>query len=424
MEAVFDGQGMFGFRQPGRGDETVRLLTILVFSLIVLTTFVLAVAWEFRLADEFLRETTLTRPVALSDRWQQVLGSTAFVLLALVFPFWISYRAAGEQRRLISRLRQAAHVFESTTDGVMITDANGRIEAVNQAFTDITGFKAGEVLGKNPRLLNSERQDDRFYEDLWEELIRDGRWQGEIWNRRKSGELFPVWESISAIRDDKGRVTHYVAILSDISALKRADERLTHLAHFDPLTDLPNRVLFQDRLGHALDHARRRGGRVGLLFIDLDGFKAVNDALGHATGDRLLREVAQRLRSCVRQCDTVARLSGDEFTVILEGLLVREHVMPIVQNIVEGLAVGYGIDGQEIRVTASVGVSFYPDDGREVNTLMQKADAAMYQAKEAGGNDFQPRTLPASIVPSGHASQQAVPMRHAMQERAQVGERL
>lgn len=378
----------------------MRSRTLWVFALILLTTFLLHLLWEFRLRDLVVDRL----PAPPNHHWANVWASIGFTLAALIVPLWLTLRADRDGEELLSQLRQAAKVFESTTDGAMITDVDGRIQAVNRAFLDITGYKEQEVLGQNPRLLNSRRQDQGFYDAVWDALRKTGRWEGEICNRRRSGELFPAWEAISAIRDDKGCVTHYVAVISDISALKRADERLRHLAHYDALTNLPNRVLFDDRLRHAMEHAQRTGHKVAVLFIDLDGFKRVNDALGHAIGDRLLQRVAKRLRGCVRKSDTVARLSGDEFTVTLETLLDREQAMRVARKVVAALNRVFVLDGHRLKVTASLGISVYPDDADNVDRLLNMADTAMYEAKGHGGNNY--RTSPHNTaVPDDAAAQ-------------------
>jgi PAS domain S-box-containing protein len=225
-----------------------------------------------------------------------------------------------EQKRVELRLRQAATVFENTSEGVMITGPDQRIVAVNQAFARITGYSEEEVKGRMPSLLRSGRHDDDYYRRMWSTLTDTGRWQGEIWNRRKDGVEYPEWLNISVVRDDAGAVINYIGVFSDISSIKQARDRLEYTAHHDALTGLPNRLLFRDRLEQALTMARRAGTRVALLFVDLDRFKLINDTLGHEAGDLLLQAVAQRLVGCMREEDTVARMGGDEFVVIQKGI--------------------------------------------------------------------------------------------------------
>lgn len=390
----------------------MRRLTLWVFALILLTTFLLQLVWEFHLKDLLIDGL----PAVRARHWDNVWASTGLTLAALIVPLWLTLRAERRREERIGHLHQTAKVFESTTDGAMITDVDGTIQAVNRAFLDITGYREQEVLGQNPRLLNSDRQDRGFYDGVWDAIRKTGRWEGEICNRRRSGEIFPAWEAISAIRDNKGGVTHYVAVISDISALKRADERLRHLAHYDALTDLPNRVLFEDRLRHAMEHARRTRHKVAVLFIDLDGFKRVNDTIGHAIGDRLLQRVAKRLLECVRECDTVARLSGDEFTVTLESLPDREQALTVAKKIVAALSRAFVLDGHRLAVTASVGISVYPDDADNVDRLLSMADTAMYEVKGHGGNNCRLSpydTAAAGAATARHARAQDVSLRRA-----------
>ncbi|GAB4347771.1 MAG: hypothetical protein Kow006_07860 [Gammaproteobacteria bacterium] len=299
------------------------------------------------------------------------------------------YSDISEQRRAEERLRQAATVFDSSHEGVIITDAAGKIIAVNPAFTEITGYTEAEVLGRTPSLLKSGRHDQGFYREMWAAIEKHGFWRGEIWNRSKNGDIHPVWETISQVRDEKGAVTHYVAVFSDISTVKESEEMLEYLAHHDPLTELPNRLLFTSRLEHALARAKRERNCLGVLFVDLDLFKNINDSLGHPVGDTLLCAVAERLKSLVREQDTVARLGGDEFTVLLEDLDEPEMAGAVAAKLVEQLAEPYHIEGQELHVTASIGISLGPADGDDTATLLRNADAAMYQAKENGRSGYQ-----------------------------------
>lgn len=297
-------------------------------------------------------------------------------------------RDISERRRLEDRMHLYSLVFDTTSEAVLITDAEQRIVAVNPAFIDITGYTQDEVLGRTPRLLSSGRQDASFYARMWACLSGTGRWQGEIWNRRKDGHIYPEWQSISAVRDAAGRVTHYVAIFSDISERKATEERMRHLAQHDPLTNLPNRVLMQDRLQQALSAADRTGARVALMVIDLDRFKNVNDSLGHTAGDELLRGVAKRLQAALRQGDTVCRLGGDEFVVIIPAVWSPGEVATLAERLLSTLAGTFQLCGHNLQVTPSIGVSVFPDDGTDIDTLMRNADTAMYQAKEMGRNGY------------------------------------
>ncbi len=291
--------------------------------------------------------------------------------------------------RAEERLRQAATVFESTREGVMITDVEGAIIAVNSAFTEVTGYAEAEVLGKNPRMLQSGRHGADFYREMWAAIHQAGYWRGEIWNRRKNGDMFPEWQTISTVRDEAGRVTHYVSVFSDISRVKQSEEKLEYLAHHDPLTGLPNRLLFSARIEHALERVHRERHCVAILFIDLDRFKNINDSLGHPVGDALLIEVGRRLRALVRSEDTVARLGGDEFTLLLEQLPDTQRAGVIAAKVVDAFAEPFVVEGREMHVSASIGISISPDDGEDGATLLRNADAAMYQAKSRGRNGYQ-----------------------------------
>jgi len=286
-------------------------------------------------------------------------------------------------------LRLAEKVFENTFEGIMITDPHNVIESVNPAFTFITGFQAREVIGKTPALLASGKHDAEFYRRMWDEMCTAGHWQGEIWNRRKNGEIFPEWLTINEIRNSAGAVSNYVAIFSDITERKAAEDHVRHLAHHDALTDLPNRMLFAERLNHAIAHAHRSQQQITVMFLDLDRFKLINDTLGHSVGDRLLQTTAQRLTDCVREDDTVARMGGDEFTILIENITDPSNLPSLAQKIISALSQPIMLDGHEIVVTTSIGISVYPNDGEQSETLIKHADAAMYLAKEKGRNNFQ-----------------------------------
>jgi diguanylate cyclase (GGDEF)-like protein/PAS domain S-box-containing protein len=295
----------------------------------------------------------------------------------------------SERKRDEDRLRQAATVFANTNDAIMVTDPDRNVVAVNQAFTRITGFAAEEVMGRNPRFQKSGRQDEAFYQEMWRTLEASGQWQGEIWNQRKNGEIYPAWENISVVKDEQGRAVNYISIFSDISTVKEAEERMTRLAHHDALTDLPNRLLFTARLDQALEREKRRGHKIGLLLLDLDRFKLVNDTLGHAVGDRLLQVVAQRLKRCVRAADTVARLGGDEFIIILDEIAHAQDAALVATKISDELAEPITLDGRQVVTSASIGISIYPDDVQSAQDLVKAADAAMYRAKERGRHTFE-----------------------------------
>jgi len=292
------------------------------------------------------------------------------------------------RRKTEERLRQSAKVFESTADGVSITDAAGNMIAVNRAFTVITGYTEAEALGRNPRILKSGRHDKLFYKAVWNSIAQAGSWSGEIWNRRKNGEIYPEWLTISSVTDDTGKLTNYVGVFSDISQIKQSEAERERLAHFDPLTELPNRLLFNARLDHAIQRAERDDSLLTLLFIDLDRFKNINDALGHPAGDRVLQDVARRLSNCGRVEDTVSRLGGDEFAMALEGQGSATQASGMADKLLAALTLPFDLDGQAVFVGASIGISIYPADGKDAATLLKNADAAMHQSKDDGRNTF------------------------------------
>ena len=293
-------------------------------------------------------------------------------------------RELNENRRTVSRLMST--VFENASEGVMITAPDTTIISVNAAFSAVTGYSEEEVIGQHPSLLRSERQDDLFYAHMWQEITRFGQWRGELWNRNHEGEDYLEWLSVVAVKDSSGEVSHYVGIFSDITSEKESEERLLYLAHYDQLTGLPNRILFSDRLHQAIAQAKREQLQVAVMFLDLDGFKAVNDTLGHNSGDELLRQVAQRLTVCLRAVDTVARFGGDEFTIVITAIEGTDDVIRVAKKITQEIARPYEIDGVLASVTTSIGISFYPDDGKDPSVLIHQADNAMYHAKRHGKN--------------------------------------
>ncbi|MDM8565977.1 PAS domain S-box protein [Candidatus Halobeggiatoa sp. HSG11] len=285
--------------------------------------------------------------------------------------------------------RLAVTVFETTTEGIIVTDANNNIIMVNPAFTLITGYKKEEVIGKTPDILRSGDHTSRFYQDMWNSLKKIDKWQGELWNRRKNGEVYIEWLSISTIRNTNNEITQYVAIFDDITERKQAEELIWHQAHHDALTDLPNRTLFVDRLSQTIQVAKRRNEKLAVMFIDLDRFKQVNDTLGHKIGDCLLQETSKRLQQGVREFDTVARLGGDEFTIIINNFDEYLCVKNIAETLLNSLSSPFFIENNKISIAGSIGIAFFPEDGSDVETLLKNADIAMYQAKEGGRNSYQ-----------------------------------
>jgi diguanylate cyclase (GGDEF)-like protein/PAS domain S-box-containing protein len=330
----------------------------------------------------------LTTPAGRRD-FASTLGPLHDAAGQVIGMFGVS-RDITECKREDATRRQWAMAFENTRDGVMIADPRSRIVAINRAFTQITGYAEGEVLGLTPALLHSGRQGADFYRALWRSLRASGNWQGEIWNRRKSGEIYPEWLSISTVRDEHGAVINYVAVFTDITRIKAKEAELERLAQYDPLTGLPNRHLLNARLVHALERGQRAHGRTAVLYIDLDGFKTVNDSLGHPAGDELLVTMAARLRARVRHEDTLGRLGGDEFLVVLESIATPDEASVVARDLLRAVAEPVRLaGGQEVYVTASIGISVHPDDhGGSPVELMRDADAAMYRAKDEGRNCY------------------------------------
>ncbi|MCB2226532.1 MAG: EAL domain-containing protein [Desulfarculaceae bacterium] len=297
-------------------------------------------------------------------------------------------RDITDQKRRLEDLALLASVYENSVEGIVITDANGQIERVNPGFAKITGYSSSEVVGQNPRVLKSDRHDSVFYHRMWQALETRGQWSGEIWNRRKDGEIYPEWLTVNRIADDNGRTAHYVGVFHDISDIKRSEEKLSYRAQHDHLTGLPNRVLFYDRLNMAMASAKRTNTGVGVFFLDLDNFKNVNDTLGHLAGDEVLKEVSRRLELVLRSEDTVARLGGDEFLIALTRLADPSEAVRAAQRVLDALRAPIKLGEQQVYIGGSVGISLYPQDGDDADTLIKNCDIAMYRAKNQGKNTY------------------------------------
>jgi diguanylate cyclase (GGDEF)-like protein/PAS domain S-box-containing protein len=331
-------------------------------------------------------------------------ATTAPVLLgcgvAVVLAWWVASRTSrsvlelakalnvGEPKIADESTRLANVVFNAAAEAIIVCDERARIKAVNPSFTRLTGYSSEEVVGQTPTFLQSGRHPPDFFNRAWRTLKQQGRWQGEIWHRRKNGEVRPDWVSLAAITEDSGRIVEYVALLTDITARKRDEERIRWHANFDALTELPNRQSFLTALAQSLERAQGNGWHTALLFLDLDRFKEVNDGKGHAVGDKLLQMVAKRLRRAVRETDTVGRLGGDEFTVLLERLAKVEDVTQVCQKLIETLGQPFRLDDQEIFIGVSIGVAIFPNDAVDCSDLLKRADQAMYRAKAAGRNQY------------------------------------
>jgi diguanylate cyclase (GGDEF)-like protein/PAS domain S-box-containing protein len=301
-------------------------------------------------------------------------------------------------------LQLAASIYENSSEGMMITDADNLIMAVNPAFTRITGYDVGEVIGKNPGVLKSGYHDTDFYRSMWNEINASGKWTGEIWDRRKNGEIYPKWLTINTIFSSEGKVHHRIALFTDITQKKASEEQIWQQANFDHLTGLPNWRMFHDRLEQEIKKSRRTGLPLAVMFLDLDHFKEVNDTLGHAKGDILLNEAAQRLLGCVRESDTVARFGGDEFVLILSDLGDSDSVERINECILQKLSAPFRLGEISVYVSVSIGVTIYPSDATEIEALLRNADQAMYAAKNSGRNRFSYYTQAMQLVAQNRMS--------------------
>ena len=296
--------------------------------------------------------------------------------------------ANEEKENRVNELALAAKVFTHAREGIMITDAKGNIIEVNDTFSSISGYSRKDVMGQNLRMLESGQQSPKFYADIWENLLKEGYWSGEICNRRKNGEQYIVMQTISAVRDVQGIVTHYVSLSNDITLMKAHQDQLEHIAHYDILTNLPNRVLLSDRLSQAMLHSNRNEQSLAVVFLDLDGFKAVNDAYGHDVGDELLIVLSVRMKEALRECDSLARIGGDEFVAVLADLDNIEDCKPVLERLLLAASEPITVSEIVLNVSASIGVTLYPQDGADTDQLMRHADQAMYAAKESGKNCY------------------------------------
>ncbi|MBI5890674.1 MAG: diguanylate cyclase [Nitrosomonadales bacterium] len=292
------------------------------------------------------------------------------------------------QRRAAHLIALNAKVFSVSNDGIMIVDADNNIIEVNPAFTALTGYEHDEAIGMKPRLLSSGKQSEEFYTEMWKSLDETGRWEGELWNRRKDGEAYLEKLSIYSLKDAQGKVVNRIGVFSDITQIKAEQETVAHQAQHDFLTNLPNRLLFRDRFKQQLARAKRQNKKFAVMYIDLDRFKPVNDTLGHLVGDKLLVAVAARLKLQVREIDTVSRFGGDEFAILATEVSARSDVTGLADKILASLSLPYSIDGHAIHVSGSMGIAIYPEDGRDMDAILSKADAAMYKAKHNGANTY------------------------------------
>ncbi len=315
----------------------------------------------------------------------QVRGNDEIAAMGHSFNSLIKGRHAAE-----SQLHLAFKVFDSTIDGILITDSERKIISINRAATTITGFTEDELLGKMPHVLaSSHHHGAPFFQAIWQTVSEKGSWQGDVWSQRKNGEIYLQWQNISEVRDKQGRLVNYISVFSDISALKESQEKLEHLAHHDPLTGLPNRLLLDQHLSLGLERASRQNQLMAVLFLDLDRFKNINDSLGHPVGDALLKQASQRLKRLIRAEDLIARLGGDEFAIVLESLSDEQAVGMVAQKCIDAFIKPFKIDDSDVYTSTSIGISIFPNDGASAAELIKHADTAMYHAKERGRNSFQ-----------------------------------
>ncbi len=337
-------------------------------SLLILPIFVQNTWWGF---------------LGIGDEHNQILEPTNVEMLSTAVSI---IGSAINNRNNIKSLEMSSAVYKHTMDGVLITDRNNQILHVNDAFLDITGYPLASVIGKDPKILKSGKHDKHFYQKIWNQLSQDGYWQGEITNRKKNGEIYIEWLTINTIKNSQGQIENFIGIFSDVTHQRKDAHNQAYLATHDPLTGLSNRLLFNDRLEHAINHAERFNKCISLIFCDLDNFKPINDTYGHSVGDEILKKVANSLQEILRKDDTVCRFGGDEFVILVEDLNSFEYLNEILQRINEITHTSCVIDGNTISIGISIGASIYPDDGITPEALLNASDTAMYRAKNSGKN--------------------------------------
>ena len=357
-------------------QKFIFIIFIVVF--IAFLNIILIIIFSFNIVNPIKLLTEGTKKIAEGDFSQKIIISSDNEIGVLVESF----------NEMLVKLKLSTAVFKNTQEAIIITDSNVHIIDTNRAFTEITGYSKEDVLGKKPTILKSGRHNKSFYSELWETLLKNGYWQGNIWNRKKDGNVYPEWLNISSIKNDNEEIINYIAIFSDITQLKENENRLNFLAHHDTLTALPNRLLLGARLDHSIDVCRRLKSYVAVCFLDLDNFKNVNDSYGHDMGDKVLKEATIRLQPMLRADDTLARVGGDEFVFVFENLDRPDEMSSIAEKILASLQKPFEIKDKKFQLGASIGISIYPNDGETQGTLSKNADTAMYAAKNAGKNTY------------------------------------
>lgn len=391
LQALFDSNGkIFDFSYLAVNPAFERIIGLKRAEVVGKTILSLVPDIEDYWIDLYTQVASTCQPGHLEqynvsfDRYFEINAACPeYGMVAVLFSD-VSERKSAEERQ-----RQATTAFNNTFEAIMITDTEQKITVVNQAYTRITGYEARDVIGKSSRELVSDRHGDEFFSHLNAILMESGHWQGEIWHVRKNGEMYPAWENISTVKDEEGRISNFVSVFSDISSIKQTEERLSELAHHDTLTGLANRLAFNLNLDKALERAKRHHHSVTLMFLDLDRFKAINDSMGHAEGDKMLKIVAQRLLNSIRAEDLVARLGGDEFIIILEELDNRDDLAALARKIIEVISAPMKLQDQEVTTSTSIGLSIYPEDASTAAELEKAADTAMYRAKASGRHTFE-----------------------------------
>ena len=355
---------------------------------------------QIRVVDAAIRtlEENFSHTLSEAARWlkQTLLKLIVAVLVVLaILGGYVYWRILSNLQRLESirsladeDVRLAGNILAHIAEGVVVADTSLRIITINQAYTDITGFAFAEIMGKTLSYPVLEKQDETFFKALWAQVRASGQWQGELWDRRKTGEIYPILLTVSAIRNDAGRHSYYVGVFNDITQYKDYERRLAHLAYHDDLTKLPNRRGFEEQYRQIMARAQRRKTALGLLYIDLDGFKAVNDSYGHAIGDELLQTAAQRMQACLRQSDTIARMGGDEFIIVMEDIQSQEQPALLARRLLDALTQPFHCAAGQVYISASIGISCYPEDSTSPERMLSNADAAMYEAKQRGRNTY------------------------------------